>query len=434
VYDLIKLIRLNEDTEFGRKYSFDKVKSIADFQNSVPILTYDDFLPYIEKVANGEDNILTAEPVLMFEPSSGSTSATKLIPYTQSLKNEFLRGLTPWLTDLQRNFRGIFEGSVYFSVTPSIRHDKATKGGIPIGFEDETEYLGDFGKDLNFCVPAEIKDEKNMDGFMKKTLFHMVNAGDLRFISIWNPTFLMLLTKHLSSTKDLFPKLEVISCWADGNSKKYAEQLEKMFPEVHIQPKGLLATEAIMTIPIEGKGKRLTEAHFFEFMDMSGNVHLPEDLQAGEVYDIILTQGGGLYRYKIGDLVEYKGDNCFDFLGKSGNVSDYFGEKLNEVHVRKVIEGDKFSLLVPNGNGYTLYTENYADKDKIEAGLRENYHYDYCRKLGQLQAVEVVNIEKGEESYMANCLRFGMRLGDIKSQYLSNKEGWVFEARGGSAT
>lgn len=76
-----------------------------------------------------------------------------------------------------------------------------------------------------------------------------------------------MLEKARMTAKELFPDLVVISCWADDNSEALAKKLQMAFPGVYIQPKGLLATEGIMTIPVEGAGKRLTNAHFFEFID-----------------------------------------------------------------------------------------------------------------------------------------------------------------------
>ena len=425
MYDLMELIRRNENTEFGREYNFYKIKCIADFQANIPILSYDDYAPFIEKIADGEDNILTAERVLLLEPSSGSTSASKLIPYTLSLKNEFLTGLTLWFEDLQKNFPTLFDGEIYFSISPPVERNKMSKGGIPIGFEGDEEYLGKFAKQLKFCVPNNIKNEK-IEYFIKKSFFYLMNADDLRFISVWNPTFLIMLAEQVPNPQALFPNLQVISCWGDSNSKPHAEKLQAMFPDAYIQPKGLLATEGIMTVPLEGIGKKLTNAHFFEFLDGNSKVYLADELEAGKVYDIILTTGGGFYRYKIGDLVQYKGDGCFDFIGKSCNISDLFGEKLNEQHVKDVIADKGFRLLVPSDDRYILYTETDADVSTIEKGLRENFHYDYCRNLGQLKEVAVVKIANAEKQYIANCLRFGMRLGDIKPTYLSNRKVWVF--------
>jgi hypothetical protein len=161
----------------------------------------------------------------------------------------------------------------------------------------------------------------------------------------------------------------------------------------------------------------MTNSHFFEFIDKNGDVRLKDQLDIGGEYEVVITTSGGLYRYNMGDIVYYNGNYCFDFVGRSGSVSDYFGEKLNEVHVKNVVTGNGFRLLVPDGNKYILYTETDVNIDKIDELLRENFHYDYCRKLGQLEKAEFVKIQNGEQQYIDNCLRFGMRLGDIKPTY-----------------
>lgn len=423
---LEKIISNNRHTAYGTRYSFCDIKNVADFQNKVPLTTYEDYAPYIEKIKNGEQRMLTAETVLLLEPSSGSTSAKKLIPYTKGLKNEFSSAIGKWFWDLNKHFPSLKYGQVYFSITPqTVRND-----GI-IGFNSDDEYIGGIlGRVVanKFCVPHSVGNIADMEEFWLATIGHIKRARNLRFVSIWNPTFLtIMLEKARMTARELFPDLEVISCWADGNSQPLAEKLQKAFPRAYIQPKGLLATEGIMTIPIEGVGKRLTNSHFFEFIDKNGNVLLKDQLSIGEEYEIVITTSGGLYRYKMGDIVRYNGNYCFDFVGRGGNVSDYFGEKLNELHVREAIAGEGFRLLVPNENRYTLYAETDADMDKIDGMLRENFHYDYCRKLGQLEKAELVKIQNGERQYIDNCLRFGMRLGDIKPVYLSNKRGWIFK-------
>jgi hypothetical protein len=314
---------------------------------------------------------------------------------------------------------------MYFSITP-----QTAEHNDLIGFNGEDEYIGGIiGKWVSkkFAVPNNVKNIADMDEFWDTTIKYIKETRNLRLVSVWNPTFLLIMLEKAKLTgKELFPHLEVISCWADGNSALPAAKLQKAFSGVYIQPKGLLATEGIMTIPIEGVGKRLTDSHFFEFRAQNGEVLTKDRLEIGQSYDIIITTSGGLYRYDIGDIVEYKGNLCFDFIGKRENVSDWFGEKLNEVHVRRVLEDGKFKLLVPDEKGYILYSENAVVTEKIEAGLRENFHYDYCRKLGQLQPVRLVIIENGERQYIENCLNFGMRLGDIKPVYLSAKKGWKF--------
>ena len=93
---LFKIIKNNEETEYGSRFKFSSLDSVLKYQQMVPLTTYEDYDPYIEKIKNGQGNILTKEKVLLLEPTSGSTSASKYIPYTNSLKREFQNALKPW--------------------------------------------------------------------------------------------------------------------------------------------------------------------------------------------------------------------------------------------------------------------------------------------------------------------------------------------------
>jgi len=436
-----KIIANNKHTVYGKRYSFGEIRSVSDYQKNVPLSVYEDYITYIDRIKNKEANVLTSEPVLLLEPTSGSTTAKKLIPYTRGLQREFSAALYTWLWDLNKNFPRLKYGQFYFSITPQGNTTQsqntatepqttATPSQTPEGFNRDDEYIGGFlGRFVakKFCVPDSVKTIQDMDVFWETTIDHIRRAKKLRLVSVWNPTFLLImLEKAKKRGKELFPHLELISCWTDGNSAPYAALLRKEFPDVYIQPKGLLATEGIMTIPVEGVGKRLTKSHFFEFIDKNGDVRLKDNLDKGDEYEIVLTTSGGFYRYRIGDLVRYNGNGCFDFIGKTGNVSDYFGEKLNETHVREVIADSGFALLVPDTDRYVLYTETVMNAEAVDKALRDNFHYDYCRKLGQLKEVEVVVIKNGAQQYIDNCVRFGMRLGDIKPACLSNRRGWEF--------
>ncbi len=78
----------NRDCEFGRRYGFDKVQSLADYRKAVPILKYDGFADLIERtVQHGEQGLVTGDPIKRFFLTSGSTSKSKYIPVT----NRFVR-------------------------------------------------------------------------------------------------------------------------------------------------------------------------------------------------------------------------------------------------------------------------------------------------------------------------------------------------------
>ena len=66
----------------------------------MPLSSYDDLEPFITRVAGGEANVLTREAVRRLSPSSGSTRAEKLVPYTRGLRQELSRAVDPWIADL----------------------------------------------------------------------------------------------------------------------------------------------------------------------------------------------------------------------------------------------------------------------------------------------------------------------------------------------
>jgi|SRR3989339_1109507 len=76
---LLDNIRRNENTEFCRRFNFERIKNIQDYRNKIPILNYEDYQEFIVKIMDGEQKVLTSEPVLLLEPTSGSTSPSKFI-------------------------------------------------------------------------------------------------------------------------------------------------------------------------------------------------------------------------------------------------------------------------------------------------------------------------------------------------------------------
>lgn len=462
---LLKLLEKNSATVYGRKYGFDKIKSYEDFAGSVPLTVYEDYEPYISAMAQGERDVLTAEKVRLFELTSGSSGGKKLIPYTESLKAEFQHGIKPWLYDIYTNVKGVCEGKSYWSITPVTAEKTFTKAGIPVGFEEDAEYFGVIEQKLMnmlFAVDGSVKFSKDMQDFYFRTSVQLLNCGRLALISVWNPTFLTILCDYIKENADklaleipekkrrvfldavsknrfdkVFPDLKIISCWADGSAAAYTEAVRKRFPGVLIQPKGLLATECFTSFPLCGEnGSRLSiYSHFFEFRSLAdGNIVTADKLEKGE-YEVIVTTGGGFYRYCIGDIVEVldtfpDSPPLIRFLRRNGISSDLFGEKLTEDFVRNVClslgTGDEFCLLAAEGNKYCLYTSSdEITDDELDNALCESYHYNYCRQLGQLLKAETVTVSGNPEKVYINRLTAeGMRAGDIKSAFLSTKSGW----------
>lgn len=77
---LKRLMRINKNTEYGKKCNFEKVKSVEDYQNIVPFSTYSDYSDYIDRMVQGEKNLITASHIARFAESSGSVGKPKFIP------------------------------------------------------------------------------------------------------------------------------------------------------------------------------------------------------------------------------------------------------------------------------------------------------------------------------------------------------------------
>jgi hypothetical protein len=491
---LLGLLARNRDTSFGRRYAFGTITGVADYQDRVPLTTYENYIGDISKIGKGEQGVLTRERVILLEPTSGSTAATKLIPYTRSLKDEFQKGLKPWLYDLYTQKAGIRWGKSYWSITPAASQRQFSPGGIPIGFEEDSAYFGALERklmDYLFAVPGHVSQTTDMDTFILETAVHLLLCRNLTLISVWNPTFLFLLLEFMTREADqvldrvrqknsrrvreveeilktrdyrnLWPHLQVISCWLDGYAAVHEKQLREWFPQVTIQPKGLLATEGFISFPFVGEeGARLSlGSHFFEFRNPDDEqIFLAHQLEPGRIYEVILTTAGGLYRYRLKDLVEVTGHSgvfpLLKFRGKADRVSDLFGEKLHEQLIEDTLKKLEceltlkplFAMAAPEVDHYVLYLQLDPKTDQVnqaegfigvysqlakafDTGLRTNYHYDYCRKLGQLKPLRVFRLTgNSHQEYLEECVKRGQRLGDVKPTALHLQGGWDLVFKG----
>ena len=139
---LAELLRRNKGTSFGRAHDFHRIRSAREFQESVSLASYEDLRPWIERIEAGEPNVLTRDLVSLLEPTGGSSQARKLIPCTASLKSEFGRAIAPWIVDLCFHDPRILLGRAYWSLSPLSARGQRTRGGVPIGFEEDAEYFG----------------------------------------------------------------------------------------------------------------------------------------------------------------------------------------------------------------------------------------------------------------------------------------------------
>ena len=86
---LFSILKTNQNSEIGRKYKFDQIKTIEDYRQSVPFSSFNDYEDYVLRmIDNNEDNLMTSLPVIGYAQSSGSVGSRKMIPITQQTRSE----------------------------------------------------------------------------------------------------------------------------------------------------------------------------------------------------------------------------------------------------------------------------------------------------------------------------------------------------------
>lgn len=434
--------KLNK-TAYGSKL---KIENLEDWQN-IPIVDYETLEPWINKQYQQiNSKILTPEKIHFWEYTSGSTGAKKLIPYTTSLLASFSNMFCIWAYDLIKNGVAFSSGKTYLCISPEIGKNSQ---GI-----DDSKYLNPLLQWLLTRFLLRVKGNfSTVEDFRWTLACQLLQTPDLEVFSLWSPSFLTteldfiqnnnkelqsFLRHKISSNRlkllgesrinwsELWSELKLISCWNRQYAADSAYTLQKYFPKVFLQGKGLLATEAPMTIPfIPAKGfLPLLNQVIFEFLSPNGKVHNLTELDLGKTYELVISQLGGLSRYRIGDRIQvshwYLNTPCLNFVGRGEEISDLVGEKLNIEFVKKCLNNYLkwgFCCLIPvSGNPphYCFLLEKTdlkkdAIADELETALQQNFHYHKARQFAQLDKVKVIINPK-----VLQWLQDNKRLGDGK--------------------
>lgn len=471
---LKRFLAANAGTVVGRRHGYAGVSSFGDFQAKVPVSSWESLAPDVDRIAGGEQGVLSADEVTHFERTSGSTSGPKLIPYTRSLIREFHLGVGAWFADLARAHPGLWGLQQYWSLSQAVARNDRTHGGLRIGIEDDTEYLSAAARWATqqvMAVPHDVSKERTPDRWRARTLQSLLAARDLGFVSVWSPSFFTVLLEALEkqlpellptqapprraelerglahhgrlTVEALWPRLRVISCWADASAKLQLPGLQRFVTTTPIQPKGVVATEGMISLPIDGVGGvAAASGHVLEFVDVESPTATPLEvgaLREGGVYSVLLTTGNGFARYQLHDALRCLGHHgqlpVLRFEGRLDKTADLVGEKVTAAEVERALQGIEvpFRLVVPEAGPparYRLYIEASpaaadAAARALEGALHRNPQYRDARGLGQLEAVSAVPVHDGWRKYVAHLMHLGLKQGDIKPAALDTRAGWA---------
>lgn len=364
---------------------------------------------------------LSHEPVEFFETTSGSTGIKKRIPYTKSLLHSYENMFLLWAHDvIFHSSLKLKTGKVFISVSPRIGADT-----------DDRKYLSPFTRFLLTPFLASNPDDHTAETgeeFLTKISEDLKNQKELEIISIWSPTYLLSLLEfmNIKETKKIWPELKLISCWTHAQAEIPSKILRDKFPGITLQPKGLLSTEAPVTIPwseANGCVPLLTET-YIELLNNGKLIPLHE-ARPDITYTVITSQSNGYLRYNTHDQVQVTGyyfkTPVLKFVGRTGIHCDLAGEKLSEEILRELFSDIKSpALFVPDTGsspvGYRVF--HNSDFQEWESRLTTIYHYHLARELRQLAPAKVCKVTNLSSLYLKFYQQQGMNLGDIKERLL----------------
>ena len=353
---LFGLLTMALDTEWGQKHGFEKIETISDFQKAMPLQTYDDIKPYVERLREGEKNVLWPGEVRWFAKSSGTTSdKSKFIPVTkEALEDCHLRGPKDVFALYIKNHpdNGILKGKTL------------TLGGSHrINRTDNNSFYGDLSAILIENVPfwtdfiripsAEIalieEFEEKIEKIIESTLDE--NVTSFAGVPSW---YLVLFNRILEKTGcsnifEVWPNMEVF-VHGGVNFEPYRKQYKKLFPGPQMNyMETYNASEGFFGIQNNPHSDdmllMLDYGVFYEFIPMSefGNenprVVTLHDVEINENYAIVISTNAGLWRYIIGDTIRFTNKFPFKFkiTGRTKHFINAFGEEVIIDNAEKAI-------------------------------------------------------------------------------------------------
>ena len=342
-----RLIDAAENTVWGRSYGYSSIRTAQQFSERVPISTYEDLQPFIERIMRGEQQVLWPSEIRWFAKSSGTTNdRSKYIPVSEEALEDchYKAG-----KDLL---------SMYCNLNPETR--LFTGKGLTIGGSHQISqlnsdtYTGDLSAVLMQNLPfwAEfIRTPELSVALLEKWEEKVVRIGtDTMKQDVTNiagvPTWIIVLFRWMLETTgkqhmhEIWPNLEVY--FHGGVSfNPYREQFKALIPgskmhyiETYNASEGFFGmadqsdTDEMLLM--------LDYGIYFEFMDpvdvgrASAKTLTLEEVECDKVYAVIISTNAGLWRYLIGDTIRFTSLNPFRFKisGRTKQYINAFGEEL----------------------------------------------------------------------------------------------------------
>ena len=343
-----ELIDKAKNTEWGKTFNYDKIKSIQEFKQTIPIQSYDSLKPFIERIRKGEQNILWHTEIKWFAQSSGTTAGkSKYIPVSkEALEDGHYKG--------GKDLMSIYLN--HFPKTNVLDGKSMMLGGTISPESNSKAFYGDLSSIIIENLPIwfgliktpskEIALHPNWEEKIDKivNVVHKENVSNFSGVPSWN---LIMLKKVLEKTgkKNLLEVWPNMELYIHGgvNFEPYRKKFQELFPSKKMKYfETYNATEGFFAMQDQVDSNELLlmldYGIFYEFLPLEElNKEFPKTLQLDEVelntnYAIVISTNAGLWRYMIGDTIKFTSRYPFRIMlsGRTKYFINIFGEELIE--------------------------------------------------------------------------------------------------------
>ncbi len=344
-------------THFGKKYGFEKMDSLADFVSAVPIHEYESLYPYIQRVLEGEHNVLWPSPINWFAKSSGtSNDKSKFIPISkESLdENHYKAGKDVLALYLQNVPESKFMNGKCLVIGGSHQINQMNAdsfyGDLSAVMLQNMPSYAQLVRTPDLSIALMDEWEEKIERMAQSTIHENVTyiAGV--------PTWTIVLIKRIleisgaSNILDVWPNLEL---YVHGGVSftPYRSQFAQFIPGDHMHymetynaSEGFFAAQDQLNQ--EGMLLLLNHGIFYEFLPLdqlgSSNPQTVDikGVELNKQYALIISSNGGLWRYMIGDTIQFTSLYPFRIkvTGRVRHFINAFGEEVIVENADQAIE------------------------------------------------------------------------------------------------
>ena len=334
-------------TEYGQKYDFSSILTTEQYKERLPIVHYEDISGYVRRMMEGENNILWPEEVEWFAKSSGTTDAkSKFIPVSpSSLEDCHFRGGKDVIAIFNRLYpdAGVFSGKTLAlggSSEVSKTNNNCQYGDLSAILISNTPFWVNRMKTPEASIMLMNNWEEKIEKICETTI-----KEDVRCLAGVPSWFLTVINKILERTgkanlHEVWPNLELF-IHGGISFTPYREQYNRLLPDHKMKYlETYNASEGFFGLQDDPNDSSmllmLDYGVYYEFMPTSElgksnpRTVLLEDVKTGVNYALIISTNSGLWRYMIGDTIQFTSTKPYKFkiTGRTKLFINAFGEEV----------------------------------------------------------------------------------------------------------